>query len=279
MSEEETFINENVSVLLDQILKSKDPATTGLRRILRRKMDEEKDFPLRTPRMESFDQPGKQGKSALSEDELKIIELEKKVSDLEKRITDQNEKAKNAVQEIYIKGKREGLEAGEKQGRDAALAQYNAQIEKIEQRVASFLGQVEKSKREMIHNLEHLLLRFCFELTKKVIASEVETREDIILPVVKKCLNKIADREKLLIRISPSDEAVVSQRQDFWNSITERLQNVTIEPDERIEKGGCIVESNSGMVDARLGVQMEELEEMVLKAWENSDLHHETPES
>lgn len=279
MSEEEIFVNENVSVLLEQLLKSNDPATTGLRRILRRKINEEKDFPLRTPPMESFDQPGKQGRSVLSEDEQKLIELEKKIGDLEKRIAEQNEKAKNAVQESYIKGKKEGLKAGEKQGRDTAWAQYNAQMEQIEQRVASFLQKVDDSKREIIHNLEHLLVHFCFQMTKKIIASEVETREDIILPVVKKCLSMIADREKLLIRISPADEAVVSQHQDFWNSITERLENVTIEPDERIEMGGCIIESNSGMVDARLGVQMEEMEEMVLKAWENSDLHHEIPES
>ncbi|MFP4164148.1 MAG: FliH/SctL family protein [Chitinispirillaceae bacterium] len=279
MSEEETYINENVSVLLEKLLESKDPATIGVRRILRRRVDQKDEFPLRTPQMESFDQSGNQGASALSEDEVRVVELEKKVGDLEKTIAEREKLIQKAAQEAYRKGKQEGLAEGTKKGEETAASQFSAQIKQIEQRMSSFLQQVECSKKEMIHNLDRVLLGFCLEISKKVVASEVQTREDIVLSVVKKSLGFIAEKDKLIIRISPRDEKIVSQRQDFWSSITERLENVIIEPDDRIEKGGCIIESNSGMVDARLGVQMEEIEELVQKAWENSDLQDETAES
>ncbi len=277
--DEDSIVNENVSVLLDQLLNSKDPATIGIKRILKRKVEERNDFPLRTPRMESFDQQTKQGERIFTDDERRVLELEKKVRDLEAQMIKQEEHAKKALQESYIKGKQEGFKAGEKQGRESASAEYEKSLDQVQKQVASFLEKVQDSKKEVIHNLEHVLLKFSLELSKRIIASEVSTRGDLILSVVKKSLNIIADREKLVIRVSPDDLQTVSGRRDFWSSVTERLENVNIESDERIEKGGCIIESNSGMVDARLGVQMEEMAELVQKAWENADISLNSSES
>jgi flagellar biosynthesis/type III secretory pathway protein FliH len=82
-------------------------------------------------------------------------------------------------------------------------------------------------------------------------------------------MSYIADRERIIVRVSKDDLENVSRRKDFWMPVGERLESIIIEPDERIEKGGCIIESNSGVVDARLGVQFEELHDTVEKVWES----------
>jgi len=274
--QEETIINEKVTVLLDELLKAKDPATIGIRRILRNKIDEHNNYPVRPPAMESFDSSGKPGKTAasslFSENERAYLELEKRVRELERSITQEKVQAKRTAAESFEKGKKEGFTAGEKQGRETAEAKFKTELDGIKNQTSAYFKKLEATKDEMFHGLDRVLLEFCIELTKKIIAAEVSTNEDMILSVIKKSLAMIAERDNIIIRVSPQDLEITSHRKDFWSSVTERLENVKFEADSRIEKGGCIIESNSGMVDARLGVQIDEVAELVLKAWESCDL-------
>jgi flagellar assembly protein FliH len=272
MSEE--LINENVSVLLDQLLKTEDPATIGIRRIIKNKVDESNNFAVKAPELETFDSSGKPVKKAsvFTENERAYLELEKKVRELERSLTQGKVAAKKTANESLEKGRQEGMAEGEKKGFEAADKKFNAEIAKLKEQTAKYFKQLEMSQKEMINGLEHILLRFCMELTKKIVACELATNPDVVLASIKKALSMIADREKILIRVAPGDMETASGSKDFLSSVTERLENVLIEEDARIGKGGCIVESNSGMVDARLGVQMDEIELLVEKAWESSDM-------
>ena len=274
---EETIVNENVSVLLDQLLKAEDPATIGIRRILRNKINECDSFPVKEPHMETFNvADGKIAKgkapSLFDDDERAYLELEKKVRELERSLTQEKVAAKRSAIESREQGRQEGIKEGEKQGREAAEKKFNAEVAKLKDQTAKYFKQVEQSKNDMLHGIEHILLKFCMELTKKIVANEAATNPDIVLSIIKKSLSLIADREKILIRVAPGDLEIASDAKDFLSTVTERLENVQFETDDRIQKGGCIIESNSGMVDARLGVQLEEIEQLVEKAWESSDM-------
>jgi flagellar biosynthesis/type III secretory pathway protein FliH len=273
----ETIVNENVSVLLDQLLKAEDPATIGIRRILRHKVDDANAFPLKSVSMESFenDIPGKKrGKESqiFTEQERSYLELEKRVREVERTLTQERLAGKRAVSDNFEKGKAEGFAAGEKAGYDKAKAGFDAEVAKNKELITKYIKQMEDTKKTMINNLEHILLRFCMELTKKIISCELATNKEIITATIKRALAMIADRENIVIRVSPGDMETASGDKDFLSTVTERLENVRIEEDARIGKGGCIIESNSGLVDARLGVQIEEVDELVEKAWESSDM-------
>jgi len=278
---QETIGSEKVSVLLDQLLKAEDPATIGIRRILRHKIDDVNAFPLKTDIMQPFDTSGgkpgpgvKRGKESniFTEQERSYLELEKRVREVERTLTQERLANKRAVADNFEKGKAEGFAAGEKSGYDKAKAGFDAEIGKLKDQTSKFLKQLEDSKKIMINGLEHVLLRFCVELTKKILSCELETNKEIITATIKRALSMIADRENVVIRVSPGDMEAASGNKDFLSSVTERLENVRIEEDTRIGKGGCIIESNSGTVDARLGVQLEEVTDMVEKAWESSDM-------
>ncbi|MDR2591968.1 MAG: hypothetical protein LBC59_04080 [Chitinispirillales bacterium] len=277
---QETIVNENVSVLLDQLLKAEDPAVIGIQRILRHKIDDANAFPLKTEIMEPFDTSGKPGTGGkrgkeshiFTEQERSYLELEKRVREVERTLTQERLANKRAVTDTLEKGKAEGFAAGEKSGYDKAKAIFDAEIAKHKEQISKYLKQLEDTKKTMINGLEHVLLRFCVELTKKIISCELETNKEMINATIKRALALIADRENLLIRVAPGDMETASGNKDFLSTVTERLENVRIEEDARISKGGCIIESNSGLVDARLGVQLEEVEELVEKAWESSDM-------
>lgn len=259
---------EEVSSFIDNLLNAKDPATVGLRKILRRKSEQGLDFSIHSPVMEEFEESGKKCK-VLNEDEQRILELEKEVINFQVQLKKQQENARNAVQRAFTQGKEAGLKEGYEGGRTETAVEYEKKIDDIQGEMETFLKNLDDSKREIFYNSEHILLRLCREIVKKIISSEVTTNQDVVLSVLKKAISYIGDRERLVVRIAPDDLETVTGRKDFWVPVTERLTNVVIEADERVGRGGCIIESNSGIADARLGVQFEELMNLVENVWQN----------
>lgn len=260
---------ENVSSLIDHVMKSKDPATVGLRKILKKKDDESKDFSLHAPELLEFDAPGAAKSKRLSDDDKRILELEKNVHDLQIKIKSLEEKAPIAEKDAFANGRTKGFGEGVAKGTADTTNQYEKKIDALQEKIGTFLKSIEDAKREMISNTDHMLLKLCFEIVKKMISSEVRENKEYILSVIKKAVSYIGDKERLIVRVAPTDFEIASNRKDFWLPVTERLKDISIEQDERISLGGCIIESNSGMVDARLGVQFNELALIVENVWEN----------
>jgi len=45
----------------------------------------------------------------------------------------------------------------------------------------------------------------------------------------------------------------------------ESIKNITVAEDSSVEKGGCIVETDFGAIDARISSQLNELEQKILE--------------
>lgn len=260
---------ENVSQIIEQVLKAKDPATVGLRKILRNKDEAGRESTLRYEMLQEFEIAGKRN-TKLSEDDQHVLMLEKRVADLQVEMKKQQGQARQAIQSAYAKGIKEGIAEGTQQASVETAEQYEAKIDALQDQVAEFLRAIEVSKSSILSNLEHITLRLSLEMVKKVLSREVSLQPELVLSVIKKALTYIGDREKIVVRVAPDDFEQVSGRQNFWLPISDRLKNITIEPDPRISKGGCILESNSGVIDAQLGVQFEELAMLIEKEWEHA---------
>jgi flagellar assembly protein FliH len=258
----------DISALIDYLLKSKDPATVGLRKILREKKESGQRFPLQALDFEEFFVQGK-SKEPFSEEERAVIGLEKRINDLQALLERSENDLPRRLQQSREEGFREGMKKGEAAAYEKARAESEAQIDALRKRISAFLSEIEDSKKSIYANAHAILLELAYKLAQKIIQNEVTLNPGIILGVIKKSMAYIADRERIIVRVSKDDLETVSQNNSFWMPVGERLESIVIEPDDRIEKGGCIIESNSGAVDARLGVQFEELHDMVEKVWES----------
>ena len=83
---EEHLSSENVSSLIDHLMKTQDPATVGLRRILKKKEKISRDFPLQSFTLENFSHSKGAGGKVFSENEQRIMEFENKLMKLEEKL-------------------------------------------------------------------------------------------------------------------------------------------------------------------------------------------------
>jgi flagellar assembly protein FliH len=162
------------------------------------------------------------------------------------------EKADRIEREAYEKGfaegERAGREVGEKRLSSAAKTFVDA------------LGEVERFKGEVLEGSERKMVDLALAVAKKIVQCEPSLKPEMILGVIREALDHSVDREHVTVRLNSSDMALVRDHCPDILASVEGLKNLTLEEDPTVSRGGVIVATDYGDVDARLEAQIAEIE-------------------
>jgi len=160
---------------------------------------------------------------------------------------------KKQLDDYYRMGFREGQE---KTRRDLEQDYSNKLIRKYEE-VYNILQQYDENLLEMEKAFESLVIETAYEIAKKIVYREIDDRT-IINENVKVAVNKIIGANEVRLKLNPQDiEELNTDSKNLLN--TSSFNKIKIEGDDRIEKGGCLIETEIGNVDARISTQLTEL--------------------
>ncbi len=188
------------------------------------------------------------------------------------------QKAKESVQEVFREamerlkqqsddthataqreGHEQGYEAGFKAGEEAARQEFTPFLETLQQLVAD----LSQFRQMMYPKVEREMIEMIVKLTKKVIQTELASREDSIRDVVHLAVRSVLDREEMTIRVNPADKEHTQNYQPELHHLFSEIKNITIEESSSIARGGCLVETNFGTVDARIENLHEQIDRLL----------------
>jgi flagellar assembly protein FliH len=148
-----------------------------------------------------------------------------------------------------------GLSDGIRQGRE--LEKH--EILQTLQAMSVIVREMSALKRITLEKMEEEIVRLSLAVAEKVIHLEAATNREVIRGVLKEAIKGIGDRENMKIRIHPQDfHFMIEIKNDFLQSF-DGIRNMTFAEDESIQRGGAIIETVCGEVDARLDQQYNEV--------------------
>jgi flagellar assembly protein FliH len=142
----------------------------------------------------------------------------------------------------YAQGERAGLEAGGKRA------------EAMLRRVAQTLEELGGLRQTLIHETEREMVQLALTLARRVVHREVSLDPELAAALAHVALERLGTNAPATIRLNPEDYTIVAQDGARWGAAT-----VTVVPDPSISRGGCLVESEFGSVDATIERQFDEL--------------------
>jgi flagellar assembly protein FliH len=155
---------------------------------------------------------------------------------------------KEAYEKGFSEGERAGRETGEKMV-EAVLKQYTQTLEDLK-----------GLRRALLTGSEREVVRLALEVAKKVVKREVCVDDELILALVKVALSRLADQSVMTVRVNPKDyQSIMHFREspghrDSWHD------GIKLVEDPLITRGGCLIETDSGVIDARVEEQFREIE-------------------
>ena len=160
---------------------------------------------------------------------------------------------KEAYQKGYERGYREGLEAGTSRGIQQVTQDGRKMMEEMENHVAQY----EESMDILMEGLEKKILELTLETVKKVINREIEEDDEFILRNIRSAAESITGRDTARLMVHKDDmEKVLEHKLDLISGI-DAISDMEVIRGNKVDKGGCMVEAPSGIVDARIESQLE----------------------
>lgn len=167
-----------------------------------------------------------------------------------KKLRAQNERECAAARtDAEQRGRAAGLEQGEAEGRQLLQAQVS--------RVKSLALQLAQAKPDLVEQAEDEIVELAFAALCRILGERAASR-DTLMQVVREAAAATREREHVGIRLHPDDLALLRQGEDGPEP------HVRYSADASIALGGCIVDSSTGTLDARLETQLERLRATLL---------------
>jgi flagellar assembly protein FliH len=189
----------------------------------------------------SLQQPSK---SRLSEIDHLKIEHEKRV--------------KSAEKDSYERGISEGIRTGEEQARKESIKSIEA--------LQNQLKEVASLRKSILEKAEKDILMLSVSIAEKILQQEVTSNQDTVQNILKAAMKNILDRENIKVRLHPQDfQYMMDKKEDFLQGF-DGIKNIVFEEDGGIIRGGALIETQFGEIDARIDRQFAEVKNQLLSS-------------
>jgi flagellar assembly protein FliH len=164
------------------------------------------------------------------------------------------------VEEMLQAEYRRGRSDGIREARATVAEEVEKSLTEDRRRNADIVGSLNAELESLVKRLEQEAFRFAVAVAEKIVKREIAFDEEVVVRQVQEAIRRVIGVETVRLRVNPRDEAVVRAQKAFLQAGAQSLREIVIEADEKIERGGCILETPSGTVDARVYTQLEQIE-------------------
>ncbi len=113
------------------------------------------------------------------------------------------------------------------------------------------------------HKLEPEMVNLVMSIANKIIKDKLDDDREIIVRNVQDAFKELTDKEFVKIRVHAEDLEMLSQFKPELLDLFHEIKKMEIVVDEVVDRGGCIIETNEGTIDATIRNQMKKLRGLI----------------
>ncbi len=149
-------------------------------------------------------------------------------------------------------------EEAKKEGFDKGFSEWIGKVAELEE-------EIKKVRKDNERDVVTLALK----AAKKIVGRELEISELTIVDIIKNSLRAVAQHKKVTIYVNKKDLDIVEKQREQIKPLFENLEVLSLRPREDIKTGGCIIETEAGIINAQLEDQWLVLEHAFQKLVQN----------
>ncbi|WP_215540307.1 flagellar assembly protein FliH [Borreliella bavariensis] len=174
-------------------------------------------------------------------------------AEIERLAREYEEKLKRDLEIATAKGREEGYSKGYESG----FEDFDKVMRKLHSIIASLIAE----RKNILESSSGQIVSLVMQIAIKVIKRITDSQKDIVLENVNEVLKRVKDKTQITIRVNLDDLDIVRHKKSDFISRFDIIETLEIIEDPNIGKGGCIIETNFGEIDARISSQLDKIEE------------------
>ncbi len=188
-------------------------------------------------------------------------EAEKIIADAKQRAQEIVDDAKSAFED----DRQEAERLGRAEGRETGYTEGKAEVERLVERSQVVLERAQDKRAEILAETEQQIIDLVLLISRKVIKVISENQRNVVISNVIQALRKVKGRGNIIIRVNMADIKLSTEHIKDFVKLVEGAKSIQVLEDSSVDRGGCIIETDFGEIDARIASQLAELETKILE--------------
>jgi flagellar biosynthesis/type III secretory pathway protein FliH len=151
-----------------------------------------------------------------------------------------------------------GLVAGFEAGRKEALTALEPALDAVH----TALNEMQLAQEEFLLQAEQAAVDLALQLARKIVATTLEIDRESVLKVVTGALRRTTVREHLVLEVHPDDFELVRDSAEDLAGRVGGIHRIDVVAERRVDRGGCVVRTVEGEIDAGITQQLERAAEV-----------------
>lgn len=167
---------------------------------------------------------------------------------------------KNTYEEAYnlgfIEGKKEGFDAGSCEGIE--------QGDLIRKQAKLVLEMAHKNAQEIIEKNETEIIDLSVHIAKKLLMTSLLDNHEALITIAKDACTEFRNKNQVIISVNPRIKSFFMNHVEGFKEICPNTVFTVLE-DEKVNETGCIIESDTQVIDTQITSQLENVKEALLE--------------
>ena len=231
-------------------------------------------------------------------DTIKLAEdAKRQLNDAEQKATAILEEAKKQAEILQNEALKKGYQEGFFKGEEAGKINVQEESNSLKNFFQNAIEEVSSLKSSILKEIEPEIVKLSLILAEKLVLNSFQIHPEAIASIIKNLIQMVDDEEEIKILVNPSvlpileeyqhpkDEVVgeqsepkgeaVGERSEAVHEVTARSQfldiiksksKLKIEGDSQISEGGCLIVTNTKILDAQIETRLLEAAKTLQKA-------------
>ena len=167
--------------------------------------------------------------------------------------------------EERLKGvERDAYKQGFDKGREDGYSEGRGEIQRLTDRLHVVLEKAMDKRAEILQESENEVIELVLLISRKVIKTISEGQKNVVVSNITQALRKLKSRGDVIIRVNLADLALATEHVKDFMAMAENAKSISVMEDTTVDRGGCVIETDFGQIDARISSQLHEIEEKIL---------------
>ena len=119
---------------------------------------------------------------------------------------------------------------------------------------------LDRELKEIREDVHKKILPLALKAARKIIGEELKLHPDRIVDIVLTALKPVTQHRKIALYVNRVDLDALEKEKPKLKKIFERLDSFSIQERDDVEPGGCMIETEAGIINAQLENQWRALE-------------------
>lgn len=160
-------------------------------------------------------------------------------------------------------------ESGHEQGFTAGKSAAEDELAPVITTIRELIESVRAQRSAVIAAAEPELARLAMAIAERVVHSELQTNQNVIIENVREALTRLVSHEVVTLRVNPIDLDMIRQHRDEIIASGD-VEHLRIVEDQRVDRGGVVVETDAGTIDSKISTQLREARRAILSDDDNA---------